>query len=111
MKNIGRQPNATISSVNNGGAKAGASAEEELKIAIGNARAGRANQSAHTRVPPIYIGDSPSPSATRTATNAPSPATNAAPSCAADHNTSPAPSARRGPNRSTAAPAGICASP
>jgi hypothetical protein len=110
-RNIVRQPNATISSVSKGGASAGARAEDELNRLIGSARSFSANQSAQTRVPPIYIGDSPSPSPIRAAMNWPSEPTNPAPSCAADHSTSPTPSARRGPNRSTASPAGICASP
>ena len=36
--NIAGQPNASISTVSSGGAKAGASAEDELKMAIGKAR-------------------------------------------------------------------------
>ncbi len=51
------------------GASAGASPDDELKMAIGKARWSSANQSVQTRVPPIYIGDSPRPNATRATMN------------------------------------------
>ena len=66
---------------------------------------------AQTRVPPIYIGDSPSPSAIRAATNCASDKVKPAAIWARDHSTRLAPNALRGPKRSTSAPAGICARP
>ena len=69
MRNISRQPKASMSHVSTGGASAGASPDDELKMAIGNARWSSANQSVQTRVPPIYIGDSPRPNATRATMN------------------------------------------
>ena len=44
-------------------------AKKPRQIPIGNARCFNGNQSAQTRAPPIYIGDSPSPKAMRATTN------------------------------------------
>ena len=93
--------------VSTAGAIAGPSEADELNTAIGSDRARCGYQSVITRVPPVYIGDSPSPSATRAPSSCGSRTHAALAICAIDHSTSPIPSTRRAPQRSTNAPAGI----
>ena len=109
IANIARQPNAVISAVTTGPATAVPSVDEQFHMPVAVPREARANQSRVTRALAGDTGASPKPSPMRATKNTPIPVAAPPQASATDQSTRPPESMRRGPTRSTSAPAGSCA--